>query len=72
MLLYSSRAVKKCLNRMDKFHLACSSLFILVTMKKKRVSQSTISFWIRTVIAQGHGSFSDDGSRTVKVRVHSL
>ena len=40
------------------------------TKREKRVSQNTISFWIRSVISHVYGSASDEDCRLVKVKAH--
>ena len=47
-------------------------LFVLKTKKKKkkRLSQDTILFWIRLIIAHAHESANVEGCRAVRVKAH--
>ena len=72
MLLYPVRAIKKYLDRTGQCHPACSSLFISMTKRKKRLSQGTISFRIRSVIAHAYKSAIDENCRAVKVKVDKV
>ena len=56
---------------LSKTAVACSILFILTT-KKKQVSQNTILYWIRSVIAHASDMANDDYCRPVKVQVHEV
>ena len=69
-LLCPIRVPYKYLSQMEQYRPGIEGLFIATGMLRKRVSRSTISFWLRPVISFTHSSTSEEDCRSLKVRAH--
>ena len=69
LLLCPIRALRKYLSCTEQYRAEVSNSFVS-TKREKRVSQNTISFWIRSVISHVYRSASDEDCRLVKVKAH--
>ena len=67
-----SKDIKRYLSRMEQFRPECSALFFLITKRKKRVSQNTISFFIRSVISHADQSATGEDCRAVTIKAHKI
>ena len=72
LLLYPIRALHKYLARMEQYHFDISGLFVSTSCRKKRVSQSAISFCLQSVNHHTYVSAFDEDCQALRVKAHEV
>ena len=72
LLLCPIRALCKYLSRTKQYRPEIEGLLISTGMRKKRVSNNIISFWLQSVISFAHSSASEEDCRSLEVRAHNV
>ena len=72
LLLCPIRTLQKYLSQTKQYYPDIEGLFIFAGMRKKRVSQNTISFWLRSIISFAHSSTLEEDCHSLRVRAHEI